>query len=501
MGRVFINKVDPTLNRKIWNAYKKADFVGTFNPKFRNSIAEKRLINEYKKVLKQFINQPYYKVIVKHNDLNIMNKYHPSTLSLDLRPFLKALDSFGIPNQYLFIKAGSIVPLSHNKKLLNLNEILVDMNWKLLDGNGLKLRPIRTNNEEVPILYIPKIFDRNTLFIVFNDAKTNSFSGATLSMKVSAVGTTGFRLKYHSTYKTNNEKIDNLFGKWLVIYCDTLPKICKQVISVINFRYKKQGTTCTYFESKPIDQPFILSGDDIIPMDYAGELIMFGKVYSKALQAYQTLFNKLPEIKINGMPAEDQLLEIHKWLQYPEPDFNFPEIQSFFPGLTVEQDIECRDGCSGMCLFSLMTHSKIGDLPVPRKCKNKIRIITGKTIKPREKKPDEILVAYGSCACKMCKNADIKFEGCPVSPALAILVPFLIPGFPYLKDFTSSNIQYAMMMNPNLYYSYPISKQLMLNMIKNPRALIEGLKNFPKVQFVKFQGIFLKLLDKFKGKQ
>ncbi|MHA1752135.1 MAG: hypothetical protein ACTSYZ_07170 [Candidatus Helarchaeota archaeon] len=492
MGRVFITKVNKSLTHKIWNIYKKSDFIGTFNPAFRDSKAEKILIKEYRRVLKPFINQPYHKVIVKHNDLNIMNKYHPSILSLELRPFLKAIDSFGIPNQYLFIKAGSIVPLSHNKKLLNLDEIIADMNWKLLDGNALKLQPYKTNNEDVPMLYIPKIFDKHTLFIAFNDAKTNSFSGATLSMKVSAVGTTGFRLKYHSTFKTDDDKAENIFGKWLVLYCDALSKICKQVVSVINFKYKKQGTTCTYFESKPIEEPFVLSGDDIIPLDYAGELIMFGKVYSKALHAYQTLFKKLPKITLNGEPAEKYMLEIHNWLKYPEPDFNFPEIVSYFPGLTVEQDIECRDGCSGMCLFSLMTHSKIGDLPVPRKCKNKIRIITGKTTKPRHKRPYEILVAYGTCACKMCEDADIKFYGCPVSPALAIVIPFMIPGFPYLKDFSSSKIQYASQINPNLYYIYPVIFQLIFNAIKNPKALVQMLKIMPKVKFLDFKIPFFK---------
>ena len=486
MTRVFISKVNAKLNQKIWNTYKKVDFIGTFNPKFRNSKAEKILINEYKQVLKPFIKQPYHKVIVKHNDLNIMNKYHPSTLSLELRPFLKALDSFGIPNQYLFIKSGSIVPLSHNKKLLNLEEIISDMHWKLLDGNGLKLQPYKINNEDVPILYIPKVFDKHTLFIAFNDAKTNSFSGATLSMKVSAVGTTGFRLKYHSTYKSDNEKAKNIFGKWLVLYSQALTKICKQVVSVINFRYKKQGTTCTYFESEPIEKPFILSGDNIVPMDYAGELIMFGKTYSKALQAYQELYNKVPKITMNGESAENKLIEIHGWLKYPEPDFNFSEIESDFPGLTVEQDIECRDGCSGMCLFSLMTHSKIGDLPIPRPTSNKIRIITGKATKPRKKEADEILVAYGSCACKMCKDADIKLEGCPISPAFALMIPFAIPGFPHLRDFTSANLQYASLMNPNIYYIYPVIKQLMMNILKNPKALLQVLKNIRHIKVLKF---------------
>ena len=262
MGRIFIDEVNPILNKKIWETYKKANFVGTFNPKFRNSKAEILLIKEYKRVLKHFINQPYHKVIVKYNDLNIMDKYHPSILSLELRPFLKAVDSFGIPKQYLFIKSGSIVPASHNKKLLNFDEIVADMDWKIIDGNAVRLKLYETGNEDIPILYIPKVFDKNTLFIVFNDAKTNSFSGATLAMKVCAVGTTGFRLKYHRTFDTNNNKANNIFGKWLTLYCLAIPKICKQVVSVINFRYKKEGTTCTYFESYPIEKPFILSGDN-----------------------------------------------------------------------------------------------------------------------------------------------------------------------------------------------------------------------------------------------
>ena len=485
MARILITNVNPKLNQKIWEAYNKVDFVGAFNPKFRDSKAEKILIKEYRKALEPFIKQPYHKVIVKHNDLNIMNKYHPSILSLELRPFLKAVDSFGIPNQHLFIKAGSIVPLSHNKKLLNLEEIIADMDWKLLDGNNLRLKLYKTKVKEVPILYIPKIFDKHTLFLVFNDAKTNSFSGATISMKVSAVGTTGFRLKYHSTFKVNDEKANNVFGKWLVLYCEALSKICKQVVSVVNFRYKKQGTTCTYFRSKPIEKPFILSGDNITPIDYAGELIMFGKVYSKALQAYKTLFKRYPKItNFNGEPAEKQMLEIHEWLKYPEPNFNFPEIQSYFPGLTIDQDIECRDGCSGMCLFSFMTHSRIGDLPVPRPCKYKIRVVTGKTIKPKEKHPGEILVAYGSCACKMCKDADIKFEGCPVSPALAIIIPFIIPGFPHLKDFRASHIQYATQMNPNIYYIYPVLRQLFMNVFKNISIVPTAIKNLTKVKMV-----------------
>jgi hypothetical protein len=482
MSRIFITEVNAKLNEKIWETYKKVDFVGSFNPKFRDSKAEKLLIDEYKRALSPLMQNKYKKVIVKHNDLNIINRYHPAILSLELRPFLKAIDSFGIPKQYLFIKSGSIVPPSHNKKLLNLNEIIKDMHWKILDGNAIGLKSYKTNNNEVPILFIPRIFNKDTLFIVFNDAKTNSFSGATLSMKVSAVGTTGFRLKYHSTYKFDDDKAENIFGKWLVLYCQTLSKICKQVISIINFRYKKQGTTCTYFESKPIEKPFILSGDDIIPLDYAGELIMFGQVYSKALQAYQILNKNLPEITINGKSAEQKLLKIHDWLKYTKPDFDFPEIESNFPGLKIDQDLECRDGCSGMCLFSFMTHSKIGDLPVPRKCKNKIRVVTGKITKSRKKKPGEILVAYGSCASKMCKDADIKFKGCPISPALAIFIPFLIPGFPHLRDFSSSYIQYASQMHPNIYYIYPVIEQLIKNVIKNPTIIIQGLKNLRKVK-------------------
>ncbi|MBD3227186.1 MAG: hypothetical protein GF329_03275 [Candidatus Lokiarchaeota archaeon] len=487
MGRIFINEVNRELNRKIWNVYKKADFVGTFNPKFIDSKAEKILVKEYKNVLNQLIEtKSFKKVIIKHNDLNIMNKYHPSVLSLDLRPFLKAVDTLGILKQYLFIKAGSIVPYSHNKKLLGLEKILSDMNWNLLDGNNLKLRRYKTGNKYIPILYIPEIFDKDTLFIAFNDAKTNSFSGATISMKVSAVGTTGFRLKYHSTYKTDDDEAENIFGKWLTLYCQALPIICGQVVSIINYKYKKQGTTCTYFESKPIENPFILSGDDIIPIDYAGELIMFGKAYSKALQAYKNFYDKLPEIAINAKPAKDKLLEIHSWLKYPEPDFDFPELESWFPGLAVDQDKECRDGCSGMCLFSIMTHAKIGDLPVPRQCGNKIRIVTGKVLTPREKYADEFLVAYGSCACKMCKDADLKFEGCPVSPALAIMIPFTIPGFPNLKDFRTAYLQYASQMKSNIYYIFPVIEQLFKNVLKNPIAVIEGLKNIRHVKLIDF---------------
>jgi hypothetical protein len=41
------------------------------------------------------------------------------------------------------------------------------------------------------------------------------------------------------------------------------------------------------FPITSFEKPFILSGDEIIPMDYAGEMIMFGKPYSKMIQAYQ----------------------------------------------------------------------------------------------------------------------------------------------------------------------------------------------------------------------
>ena len=79
MSRIFITEVNAKLNEKIWETYKKVDFVGSFNPKFRGSKAEKLLIDEYKRALTPLMQNKYKKVIVKHNDLNIsINIIQPS---------------------------------------------------------------------------------------------------------------------------------------------------------------------------------------------------------------------------------------------------------------------------------------------------------------------------------------------------------------------------------------------------------------------------------------
>ncbi|MHA1892868.1 MAG: hypothetical protein ACTSX4_00045, partial [Candidatus Helarchaeota archaeon] len=250
MGRIYIDKVNKKLVNGVYNSYKKADFVGTYNPRFSGSKAEKIMAREYFKVLKRLITKKFKKVIVKHNDLNVMKRYHPSILSLDLRGFLVALNAFEFEEKYLMIKSGSVVPMYHNFKMMGMGEIIKDLGFKVLDGNRLKIQQYLTKVPEIPILYVPKVFDKDTLFIIFSDAKTNSFSGATIACKIAVVGTSAQRLKYHKTLDRMRNHT-NIFGKYLTTYSQAMEHICGDVVSVINFKYKKEGTTCTYFESYP----------------------------------------------------------------------------------------------------------------------------------------------------------------------------------------------------------------------------------------------------------
>ncbi|MHC1592180.1 MAG: hypothetical protein ACXQS8_08840, partial [Candidatus Helarchaeales archaeon] len=239
---IYLTEVDEHVNRKVHACYEKSLFAGTFNPKFKNTKAEKIMVDEYKKALEKVIgNKKYKKAVIKYNDLMILKHFHPSILSLDLRAFLKAVDSFDIEEKYLIPKPGGILPIFHNLKMLNMPRLMADLDeYKIVNGNRLKLQPYKTNSPDIPIVYIPKIFDRNTLFIIFNDVKTNSFNGATIATKVAAVGTTGKRLTYHRTLDPNSDKPKNLFGTWLMLYCQILEKICKKVATVANFKYHKE---------------------------------------------------------------------------------------------------------------------------------------------------------------------------------------------------------------------------------------------------------------------
>ena len=413
MGRIYIDKVNKKLVNGVYNSYKKADFVGTYNPRFSGSKAEKIMAREYFKVLKRLITKKFKKVIVKHNDLNVMKRYHPSILSLDLRGFLVALNAFEFEEKYLMIKSGSVVPMYHNFKMMGMGEIIKDLGFKVLDGNRLKIQQYLTKIPEIPILYVPKVFDKDTLFIIFSDAKTNSFSGATIACKIAVVGTSAQRLKYHKTLDRMRNHT-NIFGKYLTTYSQAMEHICGDVVSVINFKYKKEGTTCTYFESYPIDNPFILSGKGICAIDYAGELIMFGAPMSNMIKGYQEIFNHLPHIKMENGNAKEELLKIHEHLEYDFPKLDFSMYKIFYPGIEFTLGKECQDGCSAMVLFALKTNQSLDRANEPKECSRRIRIITGKVDKPIQKRKGEYTVAAGDCAITYCPNADLKIYGCPI---------------------------------------------------------------------------------------
>jgi len=454
---IYITEVDRHVNNKIHACYKKSLFAGTFNPKFKNTKAEKIMVEEYKKALGKVIgDKKYKKAVIKYNDLMIMKNFHPSILSLDLRAFLKAVDTFDIEEKYLIPKPGGILPIFHNLKMLNMTKLMQGLDeYKIINGNRLKLQPYLTNNPDVPKVFIPKIFDRNTLFIIFNDIKTNSFNGATIATKVAAVGTTGKRLTYHRTLDPDSDSKKNLFGTWLTLYCQILEKICTKVATVANLKYHKEGSdvcqsTCTFFASYPNEKPIILSGDGIVQIDYAGELIIFGKPSSNVMKAYHDMYGGYPEVLMDGKKADEQLLAIHNDgsnIGYNFPTINLKKYEKVFPGLTVEEDQQCMDGCSGMLDYSLQMNIALGLYDYPRPCKNRIRIIAGKPLNPKPKKNGEILIAHGNCAIKACKKAkikpDIKFAGCPVGPIPSIVINFLMPGFPHTNDIRSTYLQYV----------------------------------------------------------
>ena len=462
MGKIYIDKVNNKVVNAVYNSYKKADFIGTYNPRFTGSNAEKIMTREYFKVLKRLIKKKYKKLIVKHNDLNVMKNYHPSILSLDLRAFLLALNSFNFDKKYLMIKSGSIVPAYHNMKLLNIEEITKGLDYKIADGNRLKIQPYKTKIPEVPILYIPKIFDKDTLFVIFSDGKTNSFSGATIACKIAVVGTSAQRLKYHKTFDHKTD-YTNIFGKYLTTYSQAMERICGNVVSVINYKYKKEGTTCTYYESYPIQDPFILSGHGICAIDYAGELIMFGGPKSNMIKGYQEIFKHLPTLKMENGNAEEELLNIHRNLQFDFPKLDFKEFELIYPGLKFTIGKECQDGCCAMVLFAFKTNQSFEGIKEPKKCGNKIRVITGKIEEHITPKKGEFTLAVGDCAIKNCPKADLKIYGCPISPFLSMLFPFFIPGFPSVNFFNFMNItnaKYALLFTDNPWMIWPTIKEL-----------------------------------------
>ena len=469
LGKIFIDKVNKKIVKATWNAYKKVDFVAPYNPKFSDSKAEKKMVFEYVKVLARLITKKYKKVVVKHNDLNIMKYYHPSILSLDLRAFLKALSKFEFEKKYLMIKSGSVVPAFHNLNSLNFSAINKGLGFKILDGNRQKIQTYKIKNQEIPELFIPKVFDKDTLFVIYSDAKTNSYSGATIACKIAVVGTSDKRLRYHKSYD-KNRNYTNIFGKYLTLYSQALERICGDVVSVINYKYKKEGTTCTFFESYPIEDPFILSGKGICAIDYAGELIMFGAPMSNMIKGYEEIFNKLPTLKMeNAFDAKIELLKIHETLQYEFPKLNFEHFKKWYPGLHFKLGEECQDGCTGMVLFAINTTGMVGKPKLPQKCQFKTRIVTGKLKEPVKKGLGEYTVAVGDCAIAMTPKADLQFPGCPVSPFTSLFIPFFIPGFPSynLKDFiNSTRIQLAAIWTNNPVMMIPLMKDLMKTLIK-----------------------------------
>ncbi|NHI91787.1 MAG: hypothetical protein EAX96_04740 [Candidatus Lokiarchaeota archaeon] len=463
MGKIYIDKVNKKVVNAVYKSYEKAEFVGTYNRKFAGTNAEKIMVREYFKVLKRLIKKKYKKVIVKHNDLNVMKYYHPSVLSLDLRAFLLALNSFNFDKKYLMIKSGSIVPAYHNIKLLDIDGIIHGLGYKILDGNRAKIQPYKTKIPEVPILYVPKAFDKDTLFVIFSDAKTNSFSGATIACKIAVVGTSAQRLKYHKTLDKKNN-YTNIFGKYLTTYSQAMEHICGDVVSVINYKYKKEGTTCTYFESSLIQDPFILSGHGICAIDHAGELIMFGAPKSNMIKGYQEIFKHLPTLKMDNANAEEELLNIHRNLKYDFPKLDFKIFESIYPGLKFTMGRECQDGCSAMALFAFKSNQSFDRLKDPKKCGNKIRIVTGKVEEHINPKKEEFTVAIGDCAIKNCPKADLKICGCPVSPFASMLFPFLIPGFPSVNLFNfieMTNAQYALLFTDNPWMIWPTIRDLL----------------------------------------
>lgn len=482
---LFITDVDRHVNKRIHACYKASDFTGSYNKKFRNTKAARIMINEYKIALSKVLGgKKYKKAVIKYNDLFIMKHFHPSILSLDLRAFLQALDEFEIEERYLIPKPGGIVPSFHNLKMLNMPKLLSGLKkYNVINGNRLKLQEYLTNDPDVPQIYIPKIFDKETLVIILNDAKTNSFNGATIATKVAVVGTTGKRMKYHRTLDPKTDST-NYFGKWLALYSQILEKICAKVATIVNFKYHKEGdgicqSTCTFFESYPNEKPFILSGDGIVQLDYAGELIVFGEPRTNVMKAYKELYGAYPEIYLNGQKADEQLLAIHRSgtkIGYNFPIINLKRYEKVFPGLVVEEEKQCQDGCSGMLDYSLQMNIALGQNEYPRPCENRIRIIAGKPQNPKPKRRGEILVAHGDCAIRACKKAkikpDVKFSGCPVAPVPSLVLNFLIPGFPHTNDVRGANMQYGFaLLLDDLTNTWLTWKQI-LKLMMNGRNLV-----------------------------
>ncbi|MHC1591040.1 MAG: hypothetical protein ACXQS8_03070, partial [Candidatus Helarchaeales archaeon] len=247
-------------------------------------------------------------------------------------------------------------------------------------------------------------------------------------------------------------------------------------------------STCTFFASYPNKHPVILSGDGIVQIDYAGELLIFGEPRSNVMKAYYETYGSYPEIIMDGEKADEKLIEFHQ--KNPDIGYQFPVIdlkkyEKVFPGLTVEEGEQCMDGCSGMLDYSLQMNIALGLHEYPRPCKNKIRIISGKPTNPTPKRDDEILIAHGDCAIKACKKAkikpDIKFAGCPVSPIASILINFLMPGFPHTDDIRSTYLQYApMLVFDDITNTWKTWKQV-FGLLMNGRNLVSMLNLMKRI--------------------
>ena len=236
-------------------------------------------------------------------------------------------------------------------------------------------------------------------------------------------------------------------------------------------------------QSYPIQDPFILSGKGICAIDYAGELIMFGAPKSNMIKGYQEIFKHLPTLKMDNGPAEEELLNMHRNLEYDFPKLNFKIFELMYPGLKFTLGRECQDGCSAMALFAFKSNQSFDQLKEPKKCSNKIRIITGKVEERMNPKKGEFTVAIGDCAIKNCPKADLKVYGCPISPFTSMIFPFLIPGFPSINLFKFielTNAQYALLFTDNPWMIWPTIRDLLKSAMN-----LKLFKNQTIVHFVK----------------